>query len=138
MPGGQLIITTEVENYPGFPKGIQGPELMELFRRRPSASAREIITGDVTAVDLSKRPFTLDVAATSEFTETLADALIIATGAPAKWLGIPSEEKFKELRRLRLRDLRRRVLQGQRRGGRRRRRHRDGRGDLPDALRDAR
>jgi thioredoxin reductase (NADPH) len=91
LPGGQLMITTEVENYPGFPKGVQGPELMELFKAQAERFGTRVITGDVTEVDLSERPFKL----TSTEGTMLADTLIIATGASAKWLGIPSEEKFK-------------------------------------------
>src|SRR5678816_1690529 len=91
LPGGQLMITTEVENYPGFPKGVQGPELMELFKAQAERFGTNVITADVTAVDLSDRPFRV----TSTEGELLADSLIIATGASAKWLGIPSEDKFK-------------------------------------------
>ncbi|HXU00625.1 MAG TPA: thioredoxin-disulfide reductase [Polyangia bacterium] len=91
LPGGQLMITTEVENYPGFPKGVQGPELMELFKAQAERFGTNVITGDVTAVDLSDRPFKI----TSTEGELMAESLIIATGASAKWLGIPSEEKFK-------------------------------------------
>jgi thioredoxin reductase (NADPH) len=94
VPGGQLMITTEVENYPGFPKGVQGPELMELFKGQAERFGSRIVTADVTAVDLSRRPFRV-TSSDAEFTETLADAVIIATGASAKWLGIPSEEKFR-------------------------------------------
>ncbi|HLK89808.1 MAG TPA: thioredoxin-disulfide reductase [Polyangia bacterium] len=91
LPGGQLMITTEVENYPGFPKGVQGPELMELFKAQAERFGTRVITGDVTAVDLSERPFKL----TSTEGSLVAETVIIATGASAKWLGIPSEEKFK-------------------------------------------
>ena len=90
LPGGQLMITTEVENYPGFPHGVQGPELMELFKAQGARFGTKIITADVTAVDLSKRPFHI----TSTEGELDADTVIIATGASAKWLGIPSEQKF--------------------------------------------
>jgi thioredoxin reductase (NADPH) len=90
LPGGQLMITTEVENYPGFPKGVQGPELMELFKAQAERFGTRVVTGDVTAVDLSDRPFKL---ASSEG-DLVAETLIIATGATAKWLGIPSEQKF--------------------------------------------
>ena len=95
VPGGQLMITTEVENYPGFPKGVQGPELMELFKAQAERFGTRIVTADVTAVDLShERPFRV-TSSDAEFTETLADTVIVATGASAKWLGIPSEEKFR-------------------------------------------
>jgi thioredoxin reductase (NADPH) len=94
VPGGQLMITTEVENYPGFPKGVQGPELMDLFKAQAERFGTRIVTADVTAVDLSQRPFRV-TSSDAEFTETLADTVIISTGASAKWLGIPSEEKFR-------------------------------------------
>jgi thioredoxin reductase (NADPH) len=90
IPGGQLMITTEVENYPGFPKGVQGPELMELFKAQAERFGTRVITGDVTAVDLSDRPFKI----TSTEGNLVAETMIIATGASAKWLGIPSEPKF--------------------------------------------
>jgi thioredoxin reductase (NADPH) len=90
LPGGQLMITTEVENYPGFPKGVQGPELMELFKAQAERFGTRVVTADVTAVDLADRPFKL----TSTEGNMVADTLIIATGASAKWLGIPSEQKF--------------------------------------------
>src|SRR5215813_3529523 len=89
LPGGQLMITTEVENYPGFPKGIQGPELMELFKAQAERFGTRVFTADVTDVNLEERPFRL---ATTEG-ETWADTVIIATGASARWLGIPSEKK---------------------------------------------
>jgi len=90
LPGGQLMITTEVENYPGFPKGVQGPELMELFKAQAERFGTRVVTGDVTAVDLSDRPFKV----TSTEGNLVAETIIIATGASAKWLGIPSEPKF--------------------------------------------
>lgn len=90
-PGGQLTITTEVENFPGFPHGIQGPKLMELMRAQAERSGARIVTTDVTAVDLQKRPFRVE---TGEGV-FLAEAVIVSTGASAKWLGIPSEEKFR-------------------------------------------
>ncbi|MBC8132898.1 MAG: thioredoxin-disulfide reductase [Deltaproteobacteria bacterium] len=90
LPGGQLMITTEVENYPGFPKGVQGPELMDLFKAQAERFGTRVRTADVTAVDLSARPFRV----TASDGIVLADALIISTGASAKWIGLPSEQKF--------------------------------------------
>jgi thioredoxin reductase (NADPH) len=87
QPGGQLMITTEVENYPGFAKGIQGPELMEEFREQARRFGTEFITAIVSSADLSNRPFTLEA---DEHT-IKAETLIIASGASAKWLGIPGE-----------------------------------------------
>ncbi len=93
-PGGQLVNTTEVENYPGFPKGIMGPELMQNFREQAERFGTKFLIGDVDSVDLSKRPFTIAVSGLEDVTVT-CDALIIATGAVAKWLGTPGEEKMK-------------------------------------------
>ena len=90
-PGGQLTVTTEVENFPGFPHGIAGPKLMELMRSQAERSGARIATTDVTSVDLSSRPFRIETGEGSLFAETI----IAATGASAKWLGIPSEEKFR-------------------------------------------
>lgn len=92
LPGGQLMITTEVENYPGFAKGIQGPELMMEFREQALRFGTEIIETWVTRVDLSKRPFTLY----SDDYIVKAESLIIAAGASAKWIGVPGEAKTPE------------------------------------------
>lgn len=90
LPGGQLMTTTEVENFPGFPEGIQGPELMDLMKAQALRWGAELVTEDVTAVDLSQRPFVVR----SEEREVLAHSLVIATGATAKRLCLPSEERF--------------------------------------------
>ena len=91
QPGGQMTITTDVENYPGFADVIQGPWLMEQMQRQAEHVGTEFAHDLITDVDLSKRPFTLK----GDSGETyLADALVIATGAQAKWLGLPSEKKF--------------------------------------------
>jgi thioredoxin reductase (NADPH) len=87
QPGGQLTITTDVENYPGFPKGVLGPEMMELFRAQAERFGTQVIDGVVTKVDLSKRPFHV----VGEGRELSTQTVIIATGASAKWLDIPSE-----------------------------------------------
>ncbi|HRJ68769.1 MAG TPA: thioredoxin-disulfide reductase [Beijerinckiaceae bacterium] len=91
-PGGQLMITTDVENYPGFADVIQGPWLMEQMRLQAEHVGTEMISDHVTAVDFSRRPFTLTCDSGASYT---CDALIIATGAKAKWLEIPSETTFK-------------------------------------------
>lgn len=91
QPGGQMTITTDVENYPGFADVIQGPWLMEQMQKQAEHVGTEFINDLITDVDLSKRPFTLK----GDGGETyVTDALIIATGAQAKWLGLPSEERF--------------------------------------------
>ena len=91
QPGGQMTITTDVENYPGFADVIQGPWLMEQMEKQAEHVGTEFVNDIITDVDLSKRPYVLK----GDSGETYAtDALIIATGAQAKWLGLPSEEKF--------------------------------------------
>jgi thioredoxin reductase (NADPH) len=92
VPGGQLMLTTDVENYPGFPGGILGPEMMERFRKQAARFGTEFATGLVSAVDLGRTPFTLTLA---DGKPVLADALIVATGAKAKWLGLPEELEFR-------------------------------------------
>lgn len=90
QPGGQLAITTDVENYPGFPKGIQGPDLTALMKEQAVRFGTEVIQGDITKVDLSRRPFKIWI--DKEVVET--ETLIIATGASAQWLGLESEQKL--------------------------------------------
>jgi thioredoxin reductase (NADPH) len=91
VPLGQLMITSDVENYPGFPNGIQGPELMQLFRDQAERFGTTIIDRDATRVDLSSRPFGIWIGED----EYRGDAVIVATGASALWLGLPSEEAFR-------------------------------------------
>jgi len=88
-PGGQLMITTDVENYPGFSEGIQGPDLMVEFRKQAERFGTEFLEEWITKVDLQQRPFTLH----TDHKVIKADTLIIASGASAKWLGIPGEAK---------------------------------------------
>ncbi len=86
--GGQLMTTSEVENYPGFEEGILGPEMMEKFEQQARRFGTEMMAEDVTAVDFSKRPFTV----TTDSGDYQAESIIISTGASAKWLGLPSEK----------------------------------------------
>jgi thioredoxin reductase (NADPH) len=91
VPLGQLMITSDVENYPGFPNGVQGPELMQLFREQAERFGTTIIDRDATRVDFGARPFGVWIGED----EYRGDAVIVATGASALWLGLPSEEAFR-------------------------------------------
>jgi thioredoxin reductase (NADPH) len=89
--GGQLMLTTDVENYPGFPDGIMGPELMEQFRKQAERFGTRIVSSDVSRVDFSERPFRIWV----DQDLYVADSVIISTGASARWLGIPGEDRLR-------------------------------------------
>ena len=89
--GGQLMITSDVENYPGYPDGVMGPEMMGEFRRQAERFGTDFVTDDVTRVDFSERPFRVWV----EREEYRANSVIVATGASARWLGLDSEERLK-------------------------------------------
>ncbi|MBP7849189.1 MAG: thioredoxin-disulfide reductase [Lentimicrobiaceae bacterium] len=91
QPGGQLTTTTEVENFPGYPEGIQGPEMMEDMRKQAERFGTDIRWGLITEADLSARPFRLKA---DDGKEILAETVIIATGASAKWLGLESEKRY--------------------------------------------
>jgi thioredoxin reductase (NADPH) len=90
--GGQLMLTTDVENYPGFPEGIQGPELMVKMREQAARFGTTFLDANVQRVDLTKRPFTLDTGLTGL---VHADAVIVATGANARWLDLPNEQRLR-------------------------------------------
>jgi thioredoxin reductase (NADPH) len=91
VPGGQLMLTTEVDNFPGFPEGVLGPELMDRLRKQAARFGSEFATGEVKTVELGRRPFAIQLADG----KVTADALIVATGARAKWLGLPEELEFR-------------------------------------------
>jgi len=92
QPGGQMTITTDVENYPGFAEVVQGPWLMEQMQAQAAHVGTELVMDQIVKVDLRRRPFRLEGDSGDTYT---CEALIIATGAQARWLGLPSEEKFK-------------------------------------------
>lgn len=94
QPGGQLTTTTDIENYPGFENGIDGQQLMAMMKAQAVRLGADLRTGAVTSVDLSERPFKVVIDAQ---TELVAETIIIATGATAKYLGLPSETKYKGL-----------------------------------------
>jgi thioredoxin reductase (NADPH) len=89
--GGQLIITTDVENYPGFPDGVQGPELIDRMRRQAARFGAEFVDDNVVRVDFAHRPFRIETGSRGTF---LADTVIVATGANARWLGLDSEQRL--------------------------------------------
>ena len=91
VPGGQLMLTTDVDNYPGFPEGILGPELMEKMRKQAERFGAEFVSGELDEADLHERPFALKLQAGPAHTDTL----IVATGATARWLGLPEELDFR-------------------------------------------
>ncbi len=90
--GGQLMLTTDVENYPGFPEGIQGPDLMERFRHQAARFGAEFAEANVTKVNFRTRPFQIEIGLLGKVE---ADAVIIATGANARWLGLPNEQRLR-------------------------------------------
>src|SRR4051812_6196311 len=91
VPGGQLMLTTDVDNYPGFPEGILGPEMMDRFRRQAERFSAEFTSGGLKSVDLRRRPFVLAL----DEGQVVAETLVIATGARARWLGLPEELEFR-------------------------------------------
>lgn len=91
LPGGQLMLTTEVENYPGFPHGVQGPEMMTKFQEQAERFGTRAVMEDIDSCDFSKRPFTLR---TSSGATVTAQAVVIATGATANWIGLPNEMRL--------------------------------------------
>jgi thioredoxin reductase (NADPH) len=89
--GGQLMLTTDVDNYPGFPEGVQGPELMQQMRKQAERFGAEFVEKNVVAVDFSKKPFELNAAGQ----KYLAKSVIVATGVATRWLGVPGEDKLR-------------------------------------------
>jgi len=91
LPGGQLMLTTEVENYPGFPDGVTGPDMMEMFQKQAERFGTRIVGEDIVKCDFSRRPFTLT---TSSGAAVKAHSVILATGAVANWIGLPNEMRL--------------------------------------------
>jgi thioredoxin reductase (NADPH) len=91
LPGGQLMLTTDVENYPGFPDGVTGPDMMDMFQKQAERFGTTVVNEDITEVDFSKRPFTVK---TSGGDTVQAHSVIIATGAVANWLGLENEQRL--------------------------------------------
>ena len=94
QPGGQLTITTEVENFPGYPEGVTGPQLMEDLRRQAERFGADMRTGIVKSIDFSNRPYAVTI---DDGSTVVADTIIVATGASAKYLGLPDEQKYNGL-----------------------------------------
>lgn len=93
IPGGQLMFTTEVENYPGFPEGVDGPKMMEGFKQQAVRFDTRVISENIVEINLQERPFSMTG---SEGTKAKAQAVVIATGASANWLNLPSEQRFRK------------------------------------------
>ena len=130
--GGQLMLTTDVENYPGFPEGIMGPDLMLRFREQAERFGTEFVTADADRVDLSGPPFTVR---RRRHASTPRRSIIISTGASAQMLGLPERGAAARSRRLHLRDLRRLLLPRAAHRRRRWRRLRDRGGAVPHEVR---
>ena len=94
QPGGQLTITTDVENFPGYPEGVTGPQLMEDLRRQAERFGADMRTGIVKNIDFSNRPYVVTI---DDGSTVVADTIIVATGASAKYLGLPDEQKYNGL-----------------------------------------
>ena len=129
IPGGQLMFTTDVENYPGFPEKVTGQELMQRFRDQAAHQGTEIVTADVAKVDLSRRPF--KIWGGDDANPTLARTVIIATGARANYLGLPNEDKLKNKAVSACAVCEQRPLPRRTGGGDRQRRYGDGGSKLP-------
>ena len=130
--GGQLMITSDVENYPGFVEGVMGPELMSHFRSQAERFGAEFITDDVTRVDVSEQPFRVWIG-DEEFR---AESIVVATGASARQIGLPSEQQLQGKGVTYCAVCDGAFYRGKGRDRRRRRRLRDGGGDLPDEVRE--